>query len=215
MKIKKNCYAGLLGAMACRELCRFSPHSLLFHILKILYTVNLDPIMQQLYEAYEREKKVSNSYDFDDLLLEVLNLFKTQSIFKQQFQERVRHVLVDEYQDTNQVQHALLKEMALKKTDKVYEYILDSLCVVGDEDQSIYSWRGATIANILNFKKDFDTTQLITIDQNYRSVQSILDIANAVIKHNMQRNKNYGQIVKGPIVFAFLHAVLGIKKENW
>lgn len=151
-----------------------------------LYGMQADPIMQQMYDAYEREKKVSNAFDFDDLLLEVLRLFRTQPPFKQQFQERVRHLLVDEYQDTNEVQHALLKEMTLRSDGS---FAPESLCVVGDEDQSIYSWRGATIANIIHFKKDFRDTQTITIDQNYRSVQSILDIANAVIQNNMQRNE--------------------------
>lgn len=142
------------------------------------------PFMYDVYRAYEQEKKNSHALDFDDLLLITLRLFKNNHAFKAQHQERVRHILVDEYQDTNLVQHALLKHMA-RNND---ELVIDSICVVGDEDQSIYSWRGATIANMLNFQKDFPGTRILKIEQNYRSVQSILDIANNVIEHNTQRN---------------------------
>jgi DNA helicase-2/ATP-dependent DNA helicase PcrA len=143
-----------------------------------------DHLVQQLYREYEREKKVSKCLDFDDLLLETLNLFKHES-FKATMQKTVRHILVDEYQDTNTVQHALLKHLALEKKDQM---AIDSLCVVGDEDQSIYSWRGATVANILHFQKDFPNTTVIKIEQNYRSMQPILQVANHVIDNNQQRN---------------------------
>jgi DNA helicase II / ATP-dependent DNA helicase PcrA len=143
-----------------------------------------DSFFEQLYRAYEHEKTISKSFDFDDLLLEVLKLFTTNKLFKSRFQEKIQHILIDEYQDTNVVQHALLKQMAL--TEK--EFTLDSLCAVGDEDQSIYSWRGATVANIMHFKNDFPNTTTIKIEQNYRSVQPILTIANHVIEHNTQRN---------------------------
>lgn len=143
-----------------------------------------DPILQQVYIVYEKEKEASHCLDFDDLLLSTLKLFQTQPIFKMQFQERTKHLLVDEYQDTNRVQHAILKEMTLADT----KLSVNSLCVVGDEDQSIYSWRGATVSNIVNFKHDFPTTRTITIEQNYRSVQQILDMANHVIQYNIQRN---------------------------
>lgn len=145
-----------------------------------------------VYHTYEKEKKLSKCFDFDDLLLEGLRLFEKNNThnkyintsFKQEFHETVKHILVDEYQDTNIVQHTLLKQMT-KDGDKI---VADSICVVGDEDQSIYSWRGATVANIMNFKKDFPNTTVITIEQNYRSVQPILSIANQVITHNMERN---------------------------
>lgn len=143
-----------------------------------------EPLVRQVALSYEREKKESHIFDFDDLLLEALNLFQKNKGFKETFHERVRHILVDEYQDTNTTQHALLKEMALQKK----QFVIDSLCAVGDEDQSIYSWRGATVANMLNFKKDFPDTVTYTIDQNYRSAQTILDIANHVITHNKNRN---------------------------
>ena len=150
--------------------------------LAAMYAKN--PMLNELFNSYEREKKASKCFDFDDLLLEAVRLFKKNKNFKEEFQDTVGHLLIDEYQDTNVVQHALLKHMC-KKGKAV---TLDSICVVGDEDQSIYSWRGATIANILNFKKDFPKTVTIKIEQNYRSVKPILETANHVIKHNRFRN---------------------------
>jgi ATP-dependent DNA helicase UvrD/PcrA len=142
-----------------------------------------DPLLQQLCILYEREKAMAHCLDFDDLLLETLRIFRTNTAFKTTFQSRVRHLLVDEYQDTNHVQHALLKAITLHDDT----FALDSLCVVGDEDQAIYSWRGATVTNMVNFAKDFPTTKRFTIEQNYRSVQPILDVANTVISYNTQR----------------------------
>lgn len=143
-----------------------------------------DPLISQLAQIYEQEKTSSKLLDFDDLLLQALNILEKNVEFKKRFQQSIRHILVDEYQDTNTVQHALLKNMALYNAS----FAVDSLCVVGDEDQSIYSWRGATIANIINFKKDFPKTKTITIEQNYRSVQPILETANAIIENNIKRN---------------------------
>src|SRR5579871_1147031 len=140
--------------------------------------------IKQVYTAYEAEKKASNCFDFDDLMIETLTLFKKHITFKQALHDQIRHILVDEYQDTNIVQHELLKQMATKQGS----CIVDSLCAVGDEDQSIYSWRGATVANMLNFKKDFAPTTLIKLEQNYRSAQPILEAANKVITHNKYRN---------------------------
>ena len=147
-------------------------------------TSQQEQLFEQLYATYEKEKKVNKVIDFDDLLLEINALFANNTWFKEQFQATIRHVLVDEYQDTNHVQHALLKHMALNNDT----FVLDSLCVVGDEDQSIYSWRGATVANIMQFTNDFPNTTRIKIEQNYRSVQPILNIANQVIEHNTYRN---------------------------
>jgi DNA helicase-2/ATP-dependent DNA helicase PcrA len=144
-----------------------------------------NPFLKEIYYAYEHEKKLSNCLDFDDLLLETVKLFANNPAFKKTHQELVRHILVDEYQDTNLVQHELLKHMT-QENKKVLG--IDSLCVVGDEDQSIYSWRGATVANIMNFSHDFAKTKTITIEQNYRTVQPILDIANQVISNNDTRN---------------------------
>lgn len=144
-----------------------------------------DQLVEQLAHAYEVEKRVSKSLDFDDLLLHVLQLFSTQELFKTLFQQRIRHILVDEYQDTNTVQHELLKQMSLAEK----KLAIDSLCAVGDEDQSIYSWRGATVENMVHFKKDFSNATTVKIEQNYRSVQPILSIANKIIAHNSKRNE--------------------------
>ncbi|MCK5632727.1 UvrD-helicase domain-containing protein, partial [bacterium] len=143
------------------------------------------PFVKDVFAAYEREKAASKCFDFDDLLVQTVNLFEKNKLFKQNFQQKVTHFLVDEYQDTNVVQHELLKHMCL---DVQKKFSAQSLCIVGDEDQSIYSWRGATIANIINFQKDFPQTKIIKIEQNYRSVQPILDVANHVIKNNINRN---------------------------
>lgn len=144
-----------------------------------------DPKIYEIVQAYEKEKRTSNSLDFDDLLIETIKLFENPE-FKKSFQNQVRHILVDEYQDTNMVQHTLLKHMAL---DDNKEVTVDSLCAVGDEDQSIYSWRGATVDNIIHFKNDFRNTKFIKIEQNYRSKQPILTVANTVIKNNKNRNE--------------------------
>ncbi len=143
-----------------------------------------NPLMPDIFTAYEKEKQESKSLDFDDLLLQTVALFKKERTFKKEYQETVRYLLVDEYQDTNVVQHELLKQMSLRNK----KLSIDSICAVGDEDQSIYSWRGATITNILNFKKDFGKTKIIKIEQNYRSVQPILHVANHVIRNNSQRS---------------------------
>ena len=143
-----------------------------------------NPLMPDIFEAYEKEKTASKCLDFDDLILKTVGLFKKNRVFKKEFQDTVSHLLVDEYQDTNVVQHELLKQMALRNK----KLAVDSICAVGDEDQSIYSWRGAQVSNMLNFQKDFGKTTIIKIEQNYRSVQPILHVANHIIKKNKQRN---------------------------
>lgn len=141
------------------------------------------PMLTDIFNAYEAEKRASKTFDFDDLLLETLRLLKKNSVVKNRFQHNIRHILVDEYQDTNVVQHELLKAMALDNG----QLAIDSVCAVGDEDQSIYSWRGASVANMAHFKTVFPGTQIITIEQNYRSVQPILNLANNAIKNNTFR----------------------------
>lgn len=156
---------------------------------------SINPMIRDIYHAYEHEKRASKCLDFDDLLLETVRLFKNNPSFKQMFQQRVRHILVDEYQDTNIVQHELLKHLTLHDAGRL---TVDSLCAVGDEDQSIYSWRGATVSNIMNFSRDFTGTKIIKIEQNYRSVQPILDLANTIIACNSNRNpKNLWSEKKG------------------
>lgn len=149
----------------------------------------IQPIFKDVYVAYEEEKRRSNSFDFDDLILTMLNIFKTNKEFVVRFQQKVRHILVDEYQDTNSVQHELLKRMGLtpELDDEPQRVAVDSICAVGDEDQSIYSWRGAAVTNMLKFKDDFAPVDLIKIEQNYRSAQPILKAANALIEYNTVR----------------------------
>lgn len=141
-------------------------------------------LVKEIYYAYETEKATAHAFDFDDLIINVLQLFKKEP-FKESFQRRIKHLLVDEYQDTSHAQHQLLLSMALNQQK---EFVLDSVCAVGDEDQSIYSWRGATVANMLKFQKDFSPTTKIKIEQNYRSVQQVLDAANSLIACNKLRN---------------------------
>ncbi len=142
------------------------------------------PFVKEAFVLYEREKTASKCLDFDDLLIETVHLFSTNQEFKHQYQTTIDHILIDEYQDTNVIQHELLKQMCLSGK----KFTAQSLCVVGDEDQSIYSWRGATVTNFINLATDFPQAQTIKIEQNYRSVQPILDVANAVIKNNINRN---------------------------
>lgn len=145
----------------------------------------VNPLIKEIYQEYEAEKNAAHSLDFDDLLFQVLQLFRKNETFRISFQKKIRHMLVDEYQDTSRVQHELLKLMALGKDGK---FNLDSLCAVGDEDQSIYSWRGATVTNMLSFQHDFAPVKVVKIEQNYRSVQPILEVANGLIKNNRLRN---------------------------
>ena len=184
---------------------------------------SLNPMVREAFIAYEKEKTASRCLDFDDLLLEVVKLFRRNKTFKKDFQQRISHILVDEYQDTNIVQHELLKQMALHshpstssgRTARDQKLAIDSLCAVGDEDQSIYSWRGATVSNIMNFSKDFHGTKIIKIEQNYRSVQPILDLANKVIQNNTNRNpKNLWSEKKDQIAFARSPFYPNIKKQK-
>ena len=116
--------------------------------------------------------------DFDDLLVRALELLRTRPEVLDKYQERFRYISVDEYQDTNHVQYEIANLLAAK---------YQNLMVVGDDDQSIYSWRGADITNILDFEKDFKNCKTVKLEQNYRSTGHILNAANAVVRHNSQR----------------------------
>lgn len=131
-----------------------------------------------IYEAYRKELAKNNALDFDDLLLETVRLLKSSSEVRERYQRRFKYLLIDEYQDTNRPQYELMKLLAGER---------GNVCVVGDEDQSIYSWRGADIKNILEFEKDFPDTKVIRLEQNYRSTQVILEGAGAVVANNTQR----------------------------
>ena len=131
-----------------------------------------------VYEEYEKQLRANNALDFDDLLFKTVQLFQTQKDVLEYYQERFRYMMVDEYQDTNTVQFELIRLLAAKYRN---------LCVVGDDDQSIYKFRGANIKNILNFEKVFEDAKVIKLEQNYRSTQNILNAANAVISNNVGR----------------------------
>lgn len=133
-----------------------------------------------VYKEYQNSLKQNNALDFDDLLVKTVELFKLDKEVLESYQERFRYIMVDEYQDTNTVQFELIRLLAMK---------YKNLCVVGDDDQSIYKFRGANIYNILNFEKHFDDAKVIKLEQNYRSTQNILDAANAVISNNIGRKE--------------------------
>lgn len=123
-----------------------------------------------VYEEYEKQLRSNNALDFDDLLFKTVQLFQTQKDVLEYYQERFRYIMVDEYQDTNTVQFKLIELLASKYRN---------LCVVGDDDQSIYKFRGANIKNILDFENVFEDTKVIKLEQNYRSTGNILNAANA------------------------------------
>lgn len=131
-----------------------------------------------VYKEYQNALKQNNALDFDDLLVKTVELFKLDKEVLDYYQERFRYIMVDEYQDTNTVQFELIRLLAMK---------YKNLCVVGDDDQSIYKFRGANIYNILNFEKHFEDAKVIKLEQNYRSTQNILDAANSVISNNVGR----------------------------
>jgi len=131
-----------------------------------------------IFEIYRKELFKANALDFDDLLLETVRLLKSSSEVRERYNRRYQYVMIDEYQDTNRPQYELMKLLAGKH---------HNVCVVGDEDQSIYSWRGADIRNILEFEKDFPEVRTIRLEQNYRSTQVILEGASAVVANNTQR----------------------------
>lgn len=132
----------------------------------------------QIYKEYQKELKKNNALDFDDLILKTVELFQNTPQVLEYYQDRFRYIMVDEYQDTNMVQFKLVDLLAAKYRN---------ICVVGDDDQSIYKFRGANIENILSFEKAFPGARVIKLEQNYRSTQNILNAANAVIRNNKGR----------------------------
>jgi DNA helicase-2/ATP-dependent DNA helicase PcrA len=145
------------------------------------YLGSSDPNSERIahiYQGYKAELKKNNAMDFDDLLLEAVRLLKVSGETRERYQRRYRYLLVDEYQDTNRPQYELMKLLAGEAKN---------VCAVGDEDQSIYSWRGADIRNILEFEKDFPNAKIVRLEQNYRSTQTILEAAGAVVANNLRR----------------------------
>ncbi len=153
--------------------------------------------MAPVYEAYQSALRAANSVDFDDLLLLTLKLWREHPGVLHRFRNHFRYVMVDEYQDTNQVQYQLLRMLVEDHKN---------LCVVGDDDQSIYSWRGASMRNILEFERDFPNARIVTLDQNYRSTTTILEAAHQVIQNNTQRRdkKLWSDLGKGRAIDWFI-----------
>ena len=137
----------------------------------------LEEKIAHIFKIYRDELAKANALDFDDLLLETVRLLKSSAEVRERYNRRYKYLLIDEYQDTNRPQYELMKLLGTH----------GNVCVVGDEDQSIYSWRGADIRNILEFEKDFPATKTIRLEQNYRSTQTILEGASAVVAQNTQR----------------------------
>lgn len=133
--------------------------------------------MADVYDLYDKHMKQNNALDFDDLLFVTTALLANETI-RRRWQDRFHYILIDEYQDTNHAQYLMAKYIAGS---------LQNICAVGDADQSIYSWRGADLRNIMDFKSDYPKAKIIKLEQNYRSTQTILDAANAVIENNPDR----------------------------
>ncbi len=140
--------------------------------------------ISDIYYEYEKQLAQNNALDFDDMLMLSVNLLKENESIRQKYEQRFKHILVDEFQDTNKAQYDLIKMLYPSDGSKNK---IGSLCAVGDIDQSIYSWRGADFKIILNFQSDYKNSKLIKLEQNYRSTENILQAANEVIKNNEQR----------------------------
>jgi DNA helicase II / ATP-dependent DNA helicase PcrA len=146
-----------------------------------VYLNSADPKTERIahiYEEYRKELRKANALDFDDLLLEAVRLLKSAGHVREYYNRKFQYILVDEYQDTNRPQYELMRMLAGDR---------HNVCAVGDEDQSIYSWRGADIRNILEFEKDFPEAKIVRLEQNYRSTQNILRAASAVVANNVRR----------------------------
>jgi DNA helicase-2/ATP-dependent DNA helicase PcrA len=166
-----------------------------------MYLQSADPLNEkvaQIWEVYRKELAKANAMDFDDLLLESVRLLKVVPQVREYYQRRFEHMLVDEYQDTNRPQYELMR---LLSNDR------HNVCAVGDEDQSIYSWRGADIRNILEFERDFPNAKIVRLEQNYRSTQNILQGASAVVANNIKRKgKNLWTARQGGSKIGFYEA---------
>ena len=132
----------------------------------------------EAYILYQKKLKENNALDFDDLIVKTVELFKQEPAVLEFYQNKFKYIMIDEYQDTNKTQYEFVKMLAAK---------YKNICVVGDDDQCIYAWRGADIRNILDFEKDYPNTKVVKLERNYRSMGNILQAANAVIKHNVER----------------------------
>ena len=169
----------------CGRELKFSPDAMDIYKISTLFSniktgrknwQSENDMYRELYESYQEGLKLYNALDFDDLIVLPIKLFKEHPDVLMQYKERYKYIMVDEFQDTSHQQYELMRLLAEK-----------NVAVVGDDDQSIYSWRGADYQNIINFEKDFKGMQEIRLEQNYRSTGTILDAANGVISHNTNR----------------------------
>ncbi|MFC1595962.1 ATP-dependent helicase [Candidatus Margulisiibacteriota bacterium] len=165
--------SSILSAISNAKNQLLTPESYASHIGSLY-----EETVAKVFEAYQKGLKTSNALDFDDLLNHTVNLFQNDSRTLNKYQDQFLYMSVDEYQDTNHSQYILTKLLSAKHKN---------ICVVGDSDQNIYSWRGANIQNILNFEKDYQDAKVILLEQNYRSTKTILHIANSVISSNINR----------------------------
>jgi DNA helicase-2/ATP-dependent DNA helicase PcrA len=188
-----------LMGLVCRELDldpkRYPPKSFYHQVsnlknelidydtCKARASTHLEQMLAEAYEMYQTRLRQAGALDFDDLIMTTVNLLQAFPEAAEHYRRRFRHVLVDEYQDTNHAQYVLVREL----TAPVEDLGQAELCVVGDADQSIYAFRGATIRNILEFERDYPDATTILLEQNYRSTQTILSAANAVIERNADR----------------------------
>ena len=158
----------------------------------------IDELVINVYKKYRDKLRTNNSLDFDDLLMLPITLFRNNPDILKVYQERFKYVLIDEYQDTNEAQYLLTKMISAK---------YKNICVVGDNDQSIYSFRGSNYRNILNFEKDYKDAKIIMLERNYRSTKQILDVANSIIKKNtLRKDKNLWTDVDGGEKVIYHHA---------
>jgi DNA helicase-2/ATP-dependent DNA helicase PcrA len=166
-----------------------------------IYLQSADPKMEKIahiFEEYRKDLRKANAMDFDDLLLEATRLLKSVGAVREYYNRRFQYLLVDEYQDTNRPQYELMRLLAGDR---------HNVCAVGDEDQSIYSWRGADIRNILEFERDFPESKIVRLEQNYRSTQNILQAASAVVANNIRRKgKNLWTSRQGGVKVGYYEA---------
>jgi DNA helicase-2/ATP-dependent DNA helicase PcrA len=184
-RIIKNIEKELTTSMVASEISRYknsliSPQSAASAAEHEMYKKIAD-----IYEKYENYLLENNLVDFDDLLLLPYKILEQNQSLAQEISQRYQYIMVDEYQDTNELQYRLLQKLCISH---------QNLCVVGDDDQSIYGWRGASIKNILNFKDQFNNTKVIKLEENYRSTDTILKHANMLIEHNRDR---LGKVLRG------------------
>lgn len=163
----------LLGAISAAKSELISPDAL----IRASY---FDEIVQRVYERYQQRLAESKALDFDDLIMRTVQLFRDSPAVLEKYQSRYLHLLIDEFQDTNVAQYVLARQLAEKHRN---------ICVVGDPDQSIYSWRSADLRNILNFDRDYPDAKVVYLEQNYRSTKTIIQAANHVISSNQQRKE--------------------------